>query len=158
MKYIELTQDQYAIVDDEDFELISQHKWYATRGRHTFYAVRDSRTNKNPKIQRMHRLIMKPNIWEQVDHIDGNGLNNIRSNLRICSKQENHFNSKARHGTSCFKGVGLHKPTQKWRARIRFNTQEIHLGLFNSETEAAKAYDQKAKELFGEFARLNFNE
>lgn len=103
---------------------------------------------------RMHRLIMgitDPRI--QVDHRDNDGLNNRRYNLRVASVHQNSMNTRPRKGTSKFKGVCFQK--NKWRATIMHNYKSIGLGSFDSEFEAALAYDKKAKELFGEFARLN---
>ena len=109
----------------------------------------------------MHRQIMKAPKGMVVDHIDGNGLNNRRSNLRICTPRQNQWNRcplKTRKQTSPFKGVQY--PTGKSRpyARIQYNGKTIHIGVFDSEVEAAQAYDRKAVELFGEFAYLNFPE
>ena len=92
-----------------------------------------------------------------MDHKDRNSLNNHISNLRWCTKEENQHNrSKNKNGTSMYKGVSFHKPLNKWRAYIKHNVQRIHLGYFNDEADAGRAYDRKANELFREFANLNF--
>jgi hypothetical protein len=105
----------------------------------------------------MHRQIMDPPKGKIVDHIDGNQANNCRANLRICTRRENGCNrSKPVGTTSRFKGVSWHKATGKWAATIHFKRRAFWLGYFDDEAEAARAYDAKAVELFGEFARLNF--
>ena len=99
----------------------------------------------------LHRLVMDPGEKMMVDHIDGNGLNNLRENLRVCTNSENQRNRRKHKGLSKFKGV---KPTpwNTWEATI----QKTHIGTFPTEDQAARAYDEKAKELFGEYANLNF--
>lgn len=158
MKQIKLTKGQNAIVDDVDFEWLNQWKWYANKGCNTFYAQRKLRINKKCITVIMHREILglKYGDGKCVDHIDGNGLYNKRSNLRICTNSQNQHNQKVRiSGTSQFKGVTWNKGSRKWQSLIRYNGKKIHLGLFSNEIEAAKAYNKKALELFGEFALLN---
>jgi len=107
----------------------------------------------------MHRAIMNPPDGTVVDHINRNSLNNRRCNLRICTQKENLRNGRpSRRSTSRFKGVYFDKQTRKWIAKIGYNGKTIHLGSFEDEVEAAKAYDRKAYELFGDFAYLNFPE
>lgn len=107
----------------------------------------------------MHQFIMNPPKGMVVDYIDGNGLNNRRSNLRICTRPQNSLNC-ARHSrnTTGFKGVYQNKTTGKCSAQIQLNRKPAHLGTFNTAVEVARAYDRKARELFGPFARLNFPE
>ena len=167
MKEIELSQNKVAVVDDEDFEWLSQWKWYATKSRNTFYAVRDVKALRTDgtqqiKVIHMHRFILDAPIGVFVDHKDGDGLNNSRQNIRIATKHQNEFNQGLRlNNTSGYRGVSLarkHKPldADKWRAGICLNQKYYSLGAFGTREEAARAYDAKAKELFGEFARLNF--
>lgn len=158
MKEIIITQNKTALVDDEDFEYLNQWKWYAQKGKHTWYACRDVKTKNTRKNFLMHREILKIKSYKenpiQTDHRDGNGLNNQKNNLRLCSDIENNRNRKSYRGNSRYKGVqprGL-----RWEACIIFNRGYIYLGRFDLEVEAAIAYDQKATELFGEFANLNF--
>ncbi len=149
MKKITLTQGKFALVDDSDFEWLNQWKWYCQKDKNRFYV----RRSVGKKCILMHRLIM--GSPKEVDHRNGNGLDNQRKNLRACLNVENHFNkSKHKIGQSKFKGVG--KPNKKYRARIRFKGKFIHLGYFNLEKEAAKAYDIAAIKYFGDFAHLNF--
>lgn len=104
----------------------------------------------------MHRIILgvtDPNV--KVDHIDGNRLNNLTSNLRICSVHENNLNRRNKK-TSSSRYKGVHRTKYSWRSQIQFNGVKYALGSFPTEVEAAKAYDAKAKELFLEFAVTNF--
>lgn len=105
----------------------------------------------------MHRIIM--NLFDRnlfIDHINHNGLDNRKCNLRIVTNRQNHMNSRSFKGTSKYKGIYWHKATTKWCSRIMFMREIIYLGEFNNEEEAAKMYDKKAIELFGNFAKLNF--
>lgn len=138
-----------ALVDDEDFERVNQFFWYADKDENTFYAVARIQN----KLIYMHTFLTG---FKQTDHKDMNGLNNQRNNLRKATTQENLMNRKSfKNSSSQFKGVSWDGTRNKWIARIRLNNKSIHLGRFISETDAAKAYNQKAKELFGEFAKLN---
>ena len=158
MKEIPLTQGKVALVDDDDFEWLSQFKWYAVKFGRTFYAVRQApRVNGKQRTIWMHREVLglKPGD-PRVDHRDGDGLNNQRMNLREATHRQNMMNSRGRSGSSRFKGVDWDKRAKKWRARISVNGKKKHLGYFIDEEEAARAYDEKAKKIFGEFARVNF--
>ncbi len=157
MRWITLTQGKFTLVDDEDFNRVCRWKWYAIKGKYTYYAARMNYAA-GKKIVRMHRYILglQNNDKRQVDHIDGNGLNNRRSNIRACTRTENQRNRKAQTGTSKFKGVNWHKCTKTWRARIRINKKLLLLGSYDFEIGAAKGYDKAAKKHFGEFAKLNF--
>ncbi len=159
MKRIPLTQGKFALVDDVDFEKLSKYKWHAAKHRNTYYARRKCKSMNYPV--RMHREIMGLiyKDGKQTDHRDGNGLNNQKYNLRICSNAENARNAvKQANNTSGYKGVTWNKPSKKWMAQIESGGKDYNLGRFIDKTEAAKAYDAKAKELFGEFAWLNFPE
>ena len=147
-----LTQDKFALVDDEDFELISQYKWYAHRKtKRNYYAE----TTIKQKHILMHRLIMNAQDSEEVDHINGDGLNNQRHNLRLCTRQQNAFNRKSNKNKK-FKGIVWRSKRNKWEAYITIDGKYKFLGHFKIEIKAAKAYDIAAKKHFGEFARLNF--
>jgi hypothetical protein len=156
---IQLTQGKFAIVDDADYEWLNQWKWYACADCNTYYAVRQLYKNGKQIQIRMHREVLglKYGDLRQCDHRDSNGLNNRRSNLRIATSAQNQHNQRYRRvGTSKFKGVHWNKLRKKWRAKIGINDQQIYLGSFNSEIEAAKTYDKAAKMFFGEFAHTNF--
>lgn len=164
MKKIPLTQGQYAIVDNADYDWLNQWKWRALKDRHgNFYAIRDaSQINQNKKrIIPMHREILglKPENSRQGDHKNHNMLDNRRSNLRVCTRQQNSMNQRPqKNKSSQFKGVDWRKDIRKWRARITIKKVLKHLGFWSVEKDAALAYDQAAKKYFGEFACLNFNQ
>lgn len=161
MKEIKLTQGKVALVDDEDYGWLNQWKWYAFNGhRDNKYAARDIRINKdNKKVIFMHRFILDCPWNMFVDHINHNGLDNRRSNIRLCSHRQNCFNkSPKRNGTSKYVGVYLdtRNLSKMWRSAIFMGVKKIHLGYFKTEEEAAAAYDRMAIKLYGEFANLNF--
>ncbi len=157
MKEIPLTQGKVALVDDEDYDrLMAMGKWYAhvDKNKNTIYA----RRTQNGKTIRMHRIIL--NIIDDgalVDHENGNGLDNRRKNLRMCTKRQNNLNVTIRkNNTSGFKGVVWQKDRRKWQVQIRIgNGVKKHIGHFVSITEAARAYNEAAIKYHGEFAKLN---
>ncbi len=150
---IPLTKGKFALVDAQDYYQLVKYKWHAARGVNTFYAA----ANWRGKGVIMHRVIMAPPDHLVVDHIDHNGLNNCRTNLRLCTTSQNNRNCSPKKGTSSrYKGVVWNKEKKKWRAAITFNKKSQLLGDFENEIAAAKAYDKKAAKLFGEFACLNF--
>lgn len=153
MKEIELTQGKVAMVDDEDYERLSWHRWYALLIDGTWYAL----TNRGGKKILMHRVVSDAPEGVGVDHADHNGLNNQRSNLRHATVAQNCQNRKKRSdNTSGYKGVS--PQGKKWKASIKTKNKQTYLGTFSDPVDAAKAYDAKAIELFGEFAALNFPE
>lgn len=150
------------MVDDADFQSLNRYRWYTSKGCGTFYALRWVSFFKNGHdSESMHRRLfdLKFRDGKIVDHKDGNGLNNQRNNLRICTSQENAFNRRVKNKSSRFRGICSRRRKdgiiKSW-ARITHNGKYINLGCFNSEIDAAVAYDNAAKELFGEFAILNF--
>lgn len=153
MKEIELTKGYVAIVDDEDYERVNQYKWTLNKQKHTSYA----KTRIDNKVIYMHRLIMnEPNM--KVDHIDCNGLNNQKDNLRLATNSQNSSNKSGlnKNNTSGYRGVRWRKDRNKWSAEITYNKQKIALGHYTDIKEAARAYNAKARELFGEFCgKLN---
>lgn len=151
MKAIKLTQNKMAIVDDDDFYSLSQFKWcFQNSPRGYGYAVR---INKKRLII-MHRLIMNAKEGMEVDHINGNTLDNRRCNLRVCSPPENKRNRKINKGSySGYKGVDFKK--NRWRARIQINKKSLFLGCFMTKEEAAEAYNIAALKYHKEFACLN---
>lgn len=146
----------FALVDDCDFERLNQWKWHAVNRGNTLYAERlELRFGKNTAMHRMILGITDKHI--QADHRDGNGLDNRRSNLRTCTHAENNRNkARGSRNTSGYKGVSWKKEHAKWGANICFGGKQVFLGYFFCLIKAAKAYDAAAKELHGEFARLNF--
>ena len=142
-----------ALVDDEDFEYLSQWNWSVMKRRNTFYACRNVIVDGGRTKVLMHCVIMS---GKNIDHRDHNGCNNTRSNLRFCTVSENGMNRIKHAGTSSiYKGVSFFKRDSNWTAQIQINGKPIRLGTFDTEVDAAKAYNAKAIELFCEFANLN---
>lgn len=161
MGEIQLTRGLYTIVDSELLDWLCQWKWQANKSYNTYYALRHESRNSRRYYVPMHRAIMEYGGYDicdkQVDHKDGNGLNNRRYNLRIATNRQNAQNRPIpASNTSGYKGVSLYKRTGKWWTRIRVNGRLIHIGYFTDITEAAVAYDTAARHYFGEFARTNF--
>lgn len=152
MKHIKLTQGKVALVDDDLYEYLNQWKWFARKNRIVYYAVR------YPDIK-MHRVVAELRgipLGSDIDHRDGDGLNNQTYNLRASSPQQN----AANRGPTCdnatgFKGVYWRRREQRWAASIKVGDKSKHLGYFDTALEAALAYDDAAKEAFGEFAYSN---
>ena len=151
-----MTQGLFALVDGEDYERLSKHKWCANKNKKTHYAVRHIGKWPNQQSILMHREILNVPIEKETDHRNGYGLDNRGQNLRICTCGQNQYNRQSYKGTSQYKGVSWENRRKKWRVRIQLNGKEIYFGQFDSEVDAARAYDKKAVELFGEFARTNF--
>jgi len=162
MKEIKLNLGFSTIVDDEDYEDLSKFRWYVTNPKYPHVARNEYISGCRPKGtlkvkgHLMHRDIMGCPKGMEVDHINGDGLDNRRLNLRVCTRAENGKNVPGRKGTSKYKGVALVPQTKRWRALIKCDYKFITIGTFSTQKEAAMAYDQRAKELFGEYARTNF--
>ena len=154
---IPLTRGYFAVIDDEDSDL-AEFKWFTQKSKNNFYATRTPRIDGVKYNLRMHRLIFARKIgrellqYEIIDHIDGNGLNNRRSNLRLATNSQNAMNQRRQAGRK-YKGVSKEKTRNKWRAQITIGRKKIHIGCYDSQDEAYRAYCEKAKELFGEFWR-----
>lgn len=155
-KEIPLTQGKTTIIDDEDYPLVSQYKWYAKNNGNTWYAVTSHLRNNNLQMQ---QLLMGGSGY---DHIDGDGLNNTRKNLRKATTQQNSWNRRkmVHRNSSKYKGVQIqnnYRHKISWIARIYVDGKQYYIGSFDTEEEAARAYDARATQLFGEFAWLNFS-
>jgi hypothetical protein len=156
---IPLTQGKVARVSDHRFEYLSQWKWGAQRIKHKWYAIRSTGPKKHRVRIYMHRLIANPPSGMNVDHWDNDGLNNQDENLRICTRSQNAMNTGiGQRNTTGYKGITFRKSVNKWQAQIKILGNLRNLGYFSAPEEAARAYDKAAKERFGEFAALNFQE
>ena len=157
MKEIKLTQGKFAQVDDSDFEYLNQFKWQAAKDKNTFYAVRTIGQKKGETKRRisLHRIIMNTPERLEVDHIDHNGLNCQKSNLRNCTHLENGKNLMRINGACKFKGVHINR-CKYITAHIRVNNKSLHLGTFKNEHDAAIAYDNASIKYYGEYGLTNF--
>lgn len=143
---IPLGQGLFAILDEPDAGRAAALDWGPLRGRKTVYA-------RSGNVL-LHRFVMQPEQGMVVDHIDGDGLNNARSNLRVCTPMQNHANArKHTNSSSYFKGVYRHR--RRWRAQIIVDKERVALGSFETQTRAAMAYDKAARFYFGQFAMTN---
>jgi hypothetical protein len=160
---IQLKPGRIAIADEEDREIVSRIKWFCRDDKgdgSLVYAIGHDRVEGKRVSVKMHRLIMQAKPGQIVDHVNGNGLDNRRANLRICTNAQNVRNSRKMAGTiSKYKGIvylpGNQSP-RPWRARIRVSGKQIWLGRYFTEEEAARNYDYYARRYFGEYARPNF--
>jgi hypothetical protein len=154
-KEIPLTQGKVALVDDEDYErVMAAGPWHAHFASGKWYAIHS--VNSRTKCW-MHRLIAEPHEDQEIDHIDGDGLRNVKTNLRTCSHPQNGGNraKQSAQSSSSFKGVCWNARRRRWQAGIQVDGESHHLGYFTGEADAARAYDEAAKLRFGEFAKLN---
>jgi hypothetical protein len=150
MKQIPLTNGECAIVDDDDFDTVNQHRWMRTLAG---YAVT---TNSRRRI-RMHRLVMDAPANTDIDHINRNKLDNRKENLRFCTQAENARNASIRtDNISGYKGVRF--KANRWEASTKANGKRVYIGRFLTAEEAARAYDQVIKKLHGDFASTNFKQ
>lgn len=159
--YVPLTQGYVAKIDADDVHLVAGRSWRAFVKRRpdgsilNVYAVSWKKTTKNnDAVDRMHRLIVGASYGEVVDHKDCDGLNNTRSNLRIATHSQNCANRRRAHASNNpSKGVTFNKSSKKWQAQISANGKSHYLGVYSDAADAAKAYEEASKRLFGEFAR-----
>ena len=148
---------KYFFIDGEDFIKVKKYTWWLNYSKHTdsFYIDSEYKDNKKRVKIKLHRYLVNCPKGMVVDHIDGNTLNNCRSNLRICKFSENARNRRDTPSSSIYKGVFLIKRDNVYTAAIRYKNNLIYLGRFKNEINAAKAYNEAALKYFGEFARLN---
>jgi osmotically-inducible protein OsmY len=156
LKTIALTKGHVAVVDDEDFSIVSQWKWYAQINLGGVYAAR--REGSGGRLVYMHRLINATPSGMVTDHIDGNGLNNTRANLRTATHRQNAQNQRPqRKKDAATKGAWYDasgKQDKRWRSAIRVNGKLKYLGRYHTQQEAASAYAVAASQLFGQFANF----
>lgn len=157
MKEICLTRGQVALVDDDDFEKVSKYKWWAAKVINKEYISYYAHAQYKGKRLILHRVILgldsDNNFY--IDHINGDTLDNRQNNLRVCTSSQNQMNRRVQQHSSVYKGVFFLRNRKKWVATLTFNKKCIFIGYFDYEIDAAKSYNKKAIELFGEFAHLN---
>lgn len=152
--YLTLTKGYEAVIDAADVPLVGGRNWQACVHKKTVYAQNNISRLHTGTARLLHRILMNPPSGMQVDHIDGNGLNNRRSNLRIVTNAENGRNrGESSNNTSGFKGVYWNKQRSKWEAQIRIDGKRRFLGQFAHPEDAHKAYTRAAQTIFGDFAR-----
>lgn len=159
MKTISLTQNKVALVDDSDYDRVSKFKWYAARYNHLWYAQREMRQpDGTTTTVKLHQFILPNDSGQRMDHKDGDGLNCQKYNLRFATGLQNGSNKRKTYHkkSSRFKGVFWARDRKLWRAMIRVENILIHLGQFEVEETAARAYDTAAQKYFGEFSCTNF--
>jgi hypothetical protein len=161
MKQIILGESgKFALVDDADFATLTAWDWRYFRrnlpNSVSEYAVRNETRAGRSQCVYMHRQILCAAPGLEIDHWDGDGLNNQRGNLRPATHSQNMGNQRKSRGSSAYKGVYFHKATASWHAMIQKDRQRISCGYFKQEDAAARAYDSKARDLWGAFASLNF--
>lgn len=152
--FIPLSQGQVTVIDFDDFEKVRGLKWCAQSRKGRFHAARYF----GKKYEYLHRYLLDAPSGIEVDHKNGDGLDNRRENLRLATKtqQRQGYRRPKTGTTSKYRGVSRWNGYDKWQAEISFNKKKIRLGGFDKEEDAARAYDKKARELFGEFASPNF--
>lgn len=156
MKRVRLRSGQYAVVDDRDLLIVKKYAWYLLRVKSGIRYAIGRIPGASKRMSLMHRVILGHRCGRWTDHVNGNGLDNRRANLRPCSLSQNGGNSKVsrRKGkTSCFKGVSKRRDSSRWYTHV----QGVLIGRFENEEAAARAYDVKARDVWGSFARTNFS-
>jgi len=153
-----LTRGLMAIVDKEDLEILASKKWFAFSKGGSWYAARTEGYGAKKRTIYMHRLLLAAKVGEEIDHANGNSLDNRKQNLRLCTHRENIRNQKLRRDNKIrLKGVHLIRKLlpRRWKAEIVLDDRKVTIGYFTTAIEAARAYDAAAIEHFGAFARTN---
>jgi hypothetical protein len=151
-RQLPLAKGRCALVDDDDFAGVNEYQWHITsRG----YVAGKVIIDGAQKLVYLHRFLLNAPPGQYVDHINGDRLDNQRDNLRLVTRAQNQWNRQVQRNRSGYKGVSFHRRKRKFYARIQANGQRYHLGYFDTAEEAAQAYDDAARRLFGEYARLN---
>ncbi len=161
MRKIELTQGQFAVIDDDDYDRISSHKWYAKKNnvkcKVVYYAATNITILGKRTTIRMHQFILgsSPN-GKEIDHADGNTLNNQKHNLRFCTRTQNLYNAiGSPYSATKHKGITFNNKSNMYRVRISINGKSTHIGCFKKIEDAICVYNNAALKYHGEFARLN---
>lgn len=159
MRKILLSRGMFALVDDEDFYEINGLRWCAHRNHGLWNACHEIRVSRGFRFNLyMHRVVLNAPMDMEVDHINHDGLDNRKCNLRLCTRSQNCSNARLlSRSTSGYKGVTWKKANKAWCAQICHKLQKIHIGLFDDAKEAARAYDVTALNLYGDFACINFS-
>lgn len=155
MKRIPLTKGQYALVDDADFDMVNQHSWVYTKHNTNHYAHTTISEGGRRKTVKMHRMILNAPNGKEVDHKNNNGLDNRRSNIRLCTRSQNQANSNVKSNSlTGIKGVHQRKDNGRWRAHAHRDGKRVWLGHFDTAKEATMAYVTYIKQFDGEFTKL----
>jgi hypothetical protein len=156
MREIQLSQGKTTILDDEDYIRVSKYKWHYAEYMPGKGYAKTKNKGEGPALLRMHRFILGLSGNEKVDHINGDGLDNRKDNLRIVNQSQNMMNTGVRStNTSGFKGVCYDKRWSNWLAHVWKDGKQIYIGSFKEKEDAARAYNEAAKKYHGEYARLN---
>lgn len=154
---IPLTQGKVAIIDAVDWDLVKDFKWHTQKNHLCSYAIANIKRNGKRTTIGMHQILMGTYSKMHVDHINNDGLDNRRNNLRVCTVSQNRANSKTHlNNTSGYRGVSFKKNTNRWKSQIRINKKLYDLGEFDLKEDAARVYDIISREWYGEYATLNF--
>lgn len=151
---ITLSQGKFSLIDEEDFERVNQYKWHLFKSSNKEYAATNMKINGKVKVIKLHRFLLNAPKGIEVDHKNGDGLDNRKINIRLCTDAENSHNRKISKNKSGYKGVFI-RPNGKCFAYISVNNKRIHLGEFTNPKDAARTYNKAALKYHGEFANLN---
>lgn len=150
--FVPLTQSKEAVIDAADVHLVEGVNWYAAKSRNTYYAQRQVKTSQGQTTLLMHRVLMA-DVCGEVDHKNGDGLDNRRSNLRPATKAQNQINTADRANSTGFKGVHFRAKNNRWVATIRIDGKRKYLGMFETPELAGAAYTEAAKQVHSDFRR-----